>query len=284
MQAFDYSEAFSRNLGILDEDQQQTLRESTVCIAGMGGVGGDYLVTLARSGVGRFRVADFDAFELANFNRQYGATMETIGRPKVEVMAEIARQINPEIELESYPDGLTEGNLDEFLRDADLVIDGIDLFAPDWHRRLISAAQARNIPAIAAVPVGFGAGMVGFNAAGMSFDEYFAWNPDAADERKVLQLALGFAPAGYHLGYIQPESVDLKNHRGPSSIVGCKACAAIIGAQAIQAILHPSELKAAPWYTHFDLKLMKFKHSRLRWGNKGPLQRLKAQIASHRLL
>lgn len=284
MQAFNYSEAFSRNIGILSEEQQEDLKASTVCIAGMGGVGGDYLVTLARSGIGRFRIADFDTFELANFNRQYGATINALGQPKVQVMADIARQINPELEIEIYPDGLTEENLDRFLNGANVVIDGVDLFAPDWHQRLISAAQEKGIPAVAAVPVGFGAGMVAFSPTGMTFSDYFAWNPSATTERKVLQLALGFAPAGFHLKYIRPESIDLKNHRGPSSIVGCKACAAIIGAQAIEAILAPSKIKAAPWHTHIDLKLLKFKHGRLLGGNRNPMQRLKAYVAARRLL
>ena len=66
MHEFDYAMAFSRNLGITSETEQGRLRDARVAIAGMGGVGGDYLITLARAGIGNFRIADFDAFELAN--------------------------------------------------------------------------------------------------------------------------------------------------------------------------------------------------------------------------
>lgn len=77
MSSFDYNEAFSRNLGVVSPDQHQRLRNATVAIAGMGGVGGDYLISLVRAGVGGFHLAEFDEFELVNFNRQYGANMGT---------------------------------------------------------------------------------------------------------------------------------------------------------------------------------------------------------------
>src|SRR5205807_96697 len=60
--AFSYDEAFCRNLGWLTEREQQILRGKCVAIAGMGGVGGGYLLTLTRLGVGAFRIADLDRF------------------------------------------------------------------------------------------------------------------------------------------------------------------------------------------------------------------------------
>jgi len=93
---FEYATAFSRNLGWVTEVEQSILRGKRVAIAGMGGVGGLHLLTLARLGIGRFRISDLDHFELANFNRQAGAGISTLGRPKVEVMAAMAREINPE--------------------------------------------------------------------------------------------------------------------------------------------------------------------------------------------
>ena len=84
--AFSYEEAFSRNLGWLTEWEQQALRYKRIAIAGMGGVGGFHLLTLVRFGVGVFNIADGDAFDLVNFNRQAGATLESIGHSKVAVM------------------------------------------------------------------------------------------------------------------------------------------------------------------------------------------------------
>src|SRR5262245_5822644 len=88
-----YGEAFTRHRGLLSAADQERLRHSTVAIPGLGVVGGAHLTTLARLGIGRFRIADPDCFELANFNRQHGATTQTLGRGKAEVMAEAAAAI-----------------------------------------------------------------------------------------------------------------------------------------------------------------------------------------------
>ena len=86
---FDYRSAFSRNLGWVTEAEQERLRHRRVAIAGLGGVGGVHLLALTRLGIGKFHIADHDRFELVNFNRQAGATVDTLGRPKVDVMADM---------------------------------------------------------------------------------------------------------------------------------------------------------------------------------------------------
>src|SRR5438552_16999774 len=95
---WNYERAFSRNRGLISAAEQEKLRRSHVAIAGMGGVGGVHLITLARLGIGKFTIADPDTFEVANFNRQYGAKTHTVGRGKAEVMAAAARAINPDVE------------------------------------------------------------------------------------------------------------------------------------------------------------------------------------------
>src|SRR3954449_130001 len=103
---FSYPQAFERNLGWITEAEQQVLRGKRVAIAGMGGVGGAHLLTLTRLGIGNFHIADFDHFEVHNFNRQVGATMQSVGRPKVDVMAEMAMSINPELDVRRFPEGV----------------------------------------------------------------------------------------------------------------------------------------------------------------------------------
>jgi tRNA A37 threonylcarbamoyladenosine dehydratase len=139
---FSYDEAFSRNLGWFTEREQRSLRAKRVAIAGMGGVGGGYVLTLARLGVGSFHIADLDCFELVNFNRQAGATLDTIGRPKVEVLAERAHQINPELRVTCFGDGVTEENLDAFLMGVDVVIDAIDFFEIGIRRKLMARKRS----------------------------------------------------------------------------------------------------------------------------------------------
>jgi len=79
-EVFDYSEAFSRNIGLLSQTEQERVRGARVAIAGLGGVGGNHALALARIGFGSFSLADMDKFELANMNRQVGATIDTLGR------------------------------------------------------------------------------------------------------------------------------------------------------------------------------------------------------------
>ena len=90
-----YRDATKRNIGIVSRAEQDVLRGARVGIVGMGGAGGIYLTTLVRMGIGRFHISDFDTFSVVNINRQAGAMSSTIGRPKAEVMAEIARDIHP---------------------------------------------------------------------------------------------------------------------------------------------------------------------------------------------
>src|SRR5690606_32011775 len=113
---FDYEAAFSRNIGWVTEAEQHALRGKRVAIAGMGGVGGVHLLTLARLGIGAFNIADFDTFDLVNFNRQAGAMVSALGRPKVDVLAEMAADINPELDIRRFPQGVAQDNLDDFLR------------------------------------------------------------------------------------------------------------------------------------------------------------------------
>ncbi|NND69465.1 MAG: hypothetical protein HKN19_17880, partial [Halioglobus sp.] len=95
--SFDYQEAFSRNLGWVTRAEQERLRGCRVALAGLGGVGGSHLTTLTRLGVGAFTIADFDRFELPNFNRQAGASVATLGHEKLAVMSAAAAAINPEV-------------------------------------------------------------------------------------------------------------------------------------------------------------------------------------------
>ncbi|HEY0664114.1 MAG TPA: ThiF family adenylyltransferase, partial [Thiobacillaceae bacterium] len=167
MPPFDYATAFSRNIGWLTASEQQSLKTKRIAIAGMGGVGGFHLLTLARLGVGKFNIADLDAFELANFNRQAGAAMSTLGRPKVEVLAEMARDINPEADIRRFDHGVNPQNLAEFFRDVDLYVDGLDFFAFDAREQVFKYCGDHRIPAVTVAPLGMSGGLLNFLAGGV---------------------------------------------------------------------------------------------------------------------
>lgn len=280
---FNYPEAFSRNVGVVSTTEHERLRNCTVAIAGMGGVGGDYLISLIRAGVGGFHLAEFDEFEIHNFNRQYGANTQTIGRRKLDVMVEMALAINPDLRIKTFPQGVSPANIHEFLDGVDLAIDAMDVFAVDMHPLLVNNASAKGLTTIAAVPLGLGSGILAFGPKGMSYADYFAITPDMSEDEKVIQFALGFAPEMYHLKYLDPASVNLKARKGPSSVAGCKLCSGFIVTQALLALLHPQEVQYVPWYTYVDARLNKYRHRQLWLGNRNPIQRLKSYIAKKRL-
>jgi len=249
---FDYKEAFDRNVGWLTEAEQQTMRRKRVAIGGCGGVGGAHLLTLARLGVGAFTIADFDRFELANFNRQVGATTGAIGRPKVEVMAELARAINPELDLRILPEGVLAENLDRFLAGADLLVDGFDFHALDIRSRAFALAHAQGIPAITAGPIGLSAAYVIFLPGEMSFEQYFRLSgcSQAEMEQRFLH---GLAPAAPYRSYLaDPSRFDLERRRAPSIGAACQLCAGVVGIAAIKLFTGRGEVKAAPWHHQFD--------------------------------
>src|SRR5687767_1077946 len=106
--AWSYKEAFKRNRGLINDADQEKLRNSRVAIAGMGGVGGAHLLTLARMGIGAFNIADPDVFEVANFNRQVGATISNLGRNKAEAMADAVADVNPQVKLNVFAEAVDE--------------------------------------------------------------------------------------------------------------------------------------------------------------------------------
>ena len=170
---FDYHTAFSRNIGWLTSQEQDILKSKRIAIAGLGGVGGSHLLTLARLGIGAFHIADFDVFELANFNRQVGATISHLNRPKVDVLAEMALNINPTLDIKKFPQGVSKDNLSDFCTDVDVYIDGLDFFAFEARMAVFAACYERGIPAVTAAPLGMGTALLIFMPGKMSFEEYF---------------------------------------------------------------------------------------------------------------
>lgn len=271
---FDYERAFSRNIGWLTRNEQEKLRGARVAIAGLGGVGGAHLLTLARLGLGKFNIADFDHFEVHNFNRQVGATLATLGRPKAEVLAEQARQINPEAQIHSFGDGVTAANLDEFLRDVDVYVDGIDFFAIEARRMLFRACHERGIPAITAAPLGMGVSLLYFKPGGMSFEEYFQVEGRSQQEQYARFIA-GLSPAMLQRGYlVDPEAVNFKEKRGPSTMMSCDLCAGVMGASVLKVLLGRGQLRPAPWAMQFDAYKQKLSFTWRPFGNANPLQRV----------
>jgi molybdopterin/thiamine biosynthesis adenylyltransferase len=268
--------SFERNFGLVTRDEQRRLARVCVAIPGVGGVGGWHALTLARQGVGSFRLADFDVFTPSNINRQAGAFVSTMGKPKVEVLRRMILDINPEADVKVLPAPLDATNVGAFLEDADVLLDGIDFFALDARRIAFAEARRRGIWALTAGPLGFGASMLAFAPErGPTFDQYFDFASCKTFAERLVAFAVGLAPAGLHADYLDLATVDVSRQRGPSSALACQLCGSMLALEVLALVLDWREPLAAPAYTQLDLRTQRLVTGTLRFGNRGPLQRLK---------
>lgn len=161
MTQFTYEEMTTRNRGFVTEEEQARLRGSCVFIPGVGGMGGAAFMALVRAGVGRFVIADIDTFEVSNLNRQLFSRADTIDRPKADSASRLAREINPELEIEVLGAEWTD-RLDDILPRVDVVINGMDDAAAGAHLyrkcrdhgRTLIDAYASPLPSVTVVRPG----------------------------------------------------------------------------------------------------------------------------------
>ena len=276
---FNYQDAFSRNIGWITEQEQETLRNKRVAIAGAGGVGGAHLLTLARLGIANFNISDFDDFEVHNFNRQSGAFISTLGQQKVDVMEVMAKDINPEANIKSFPDGIFAHNVDEFLQDVDLYVDALDFFALEARKTVFRKCYEKGIPVVTAAPLGMGCAFLCFMPNKMSFEQYFRFEGKSENDQ-LIQFLVGLSPAMLQRAYLVDESsVSFTEKRGPSTPMAVNLCAGITGTYALKILLNRGAILAAPYGLHFDAYRNKFTKTWRPFGNAGLIPRVMFHIA-----
>ncbi|MBR2089316.1 MAG: thiamine biosynthesis protein ThiF [Fibrobacter sp.] len=101
------------------------LAQATVAVCGLGGLGSNVAINLARAGIKKLILVDFDCVEVTNLQRQqYKANQ--VGLPKAKALVENLKEIAPYVELESYNEKITEGNIDKFVANAEVVCEAFD--------------------------------------------------------------------------------------------------------------------------------------------------------------
>lgn len=138
----------------MGEEGVQHLQKMHVLVVGVGGVGAYAAEQLCRAGVGEMTIVDADVVEDSNRNRQLIALINTIGVPKVEVMSERLRHINPEIKLHPIQEFIRDERTVELLQAApyDYVVDAIDSLSPKVF--LIYHALQQNLRLVSAMGAG----------------------------------------------------------------------------------------------------------------------------------
>jgi len=117
---------FYRTELLVGQKGSQKLAQTSVAVIGLGGVGSYSAEALARSGIGKFILIDFDVIEPTNINRQILALQSTIGKPKVELMQQRILDINPKAEVIIYQEVLDGNKQDNLLEGAEYCVDSID--------------------------------------------------------------------------------------------------------------------------------------------------------------
>lgn len=146
------SEAAIRLKSLIGEEALTKLENSCVLVVGVGGVGSYAAEALARSFVGKIILLDMDVVAESNLNRQLLATLDTIGKPKVEVMKERIARINPECEVVALQQFYRKENETCFEGNVDFVVDAIDTLTSKMD--LIESCTDRGIPFISSLGMG----------------------------------------------------------------------------------------------------------------------------------
>lgn len=138
---------------LLGVEALEILKNSSVAVFGLGGVGGAAAEALARSGIGTLHLIDNDVVSESNINRQIIATVKTIGLPKTEVMKARILEINPDAIVYTYQKYFSEDNASEFdFSRFDYVIDAIDSIRSKVC--LVESANLHGVPIICSMGTG----------------------------------------------------------------------------------------------------------------------------------
>lgn len=261
-QNYNYQKAIERNIGLCSEFEQVLLNHSSVGIAGVGAVGGNNLITLARMGIGNFKIADLDIFEEVNLQRQAGAFISSLNKSKVDVMAHMVKDINPLCKIETYSEGVTEGNIDDFLKNIDIVLDCIDAFQITPRRMLYQKAKARGVYVIFSAPKEYGATLQIFDPRGMSFDEYFGIRSNMTKAEQLAVFLMGLSPTLLPQNKFFESKIDFEKEKAPALASTVALSTGIVTTAVLKILLNRGKPLCIPHSFNVDSYHWQFKHTK----------------------
>jgi len=240
-----YRERFLRNIGIMNEAQLERIRATRIAIGGLG-LGGSIFLNLVRMGFSDFHIADPDVYERTNINRQRMAKESTINRRKDEALIEEARDINPDIRIQNWPEGVSRENVGAFLDGVDWVIDVVDVFAFPEKLALNEEAAKRGLPLATCGALGFAGAVIVFDHSTPTFAELTgveASLPYEENIRRFLQFICPEIPE-----YMQAQFVKALRREShiPFVVPGVEIAAACAATEVAKQILNLGEKVRAP--------------------------------------
>ncbi len=145
---------YFRNMPSITLKEQIILQTSQVAVVGAGGLGGRVIEGLSRLGVGALHIFDPDFFDETNLNRQIFADQNSLGNPKVEVVQECCRLINPTVRITAHRIAVTDQNQDDLFADVQVIVDALD--TPGDRLTLAAIAGKCRLPLVHGAVAGFG--------------------------------------------------------------------------------------------------------------------------------
>ena len=143
-------EIYNRTRLVIGDEKLQRIKNANVCICGIGGVGSYTLEAIARIGVGKITIIDKDDVDITNINRQLIATVDNVGKAKVEEAKKRITSINPNIQITAIKDNIDAINISKYItQDLEYVIDAID--SVDSKIAIIKECKKKNIKIISSM-------------------------------------------------------------------------------------------------------------------------------------
>jgi molybdopterin/thiamine biosynthesis adenylyltransferase len=194
-------------------------------------------------------------------------------------MLEQALQINPEIQVTTFPQGLNKENMQAFLKGVDVYVDGLDAFVLDVRADVFVACQLLGIPAVTVAPIGMGAALLNFMPDGMSFEDYFGLSLAKTEMEKIARFILGLTPSGIQTkGMADRSAFKLREKKGGSTTMGCSLATGVLGTEILKILLGRGKVSAAPDGIHFDAFSNQIRRTWMPFGSRNPIFRLKLAI------
>jgi len=253
-----YQELISRNWGFISTDIQLKIRETSILFAGCG-LGSNIALLAARTGFTKFILADGDSVESSNLNRQAFLSSH-VGMNKAEATAELVKGINPETEIITVPEFITEHSIRDLVNKAEFIVNTVDpgpvLF------NLNSEAQKQNKVAFFPLNIGFGGLVFVFTGGSSSLEEMTGDNvPVQQVLFHIIRNTTKSIPClSLYIGDLSNSIDDILSGKLPGPQLGIAAGinSAIIVTAMIK-ILRGEELKLAPepiaydaWFKHTE--------------------------------
>ncbi len=266
---FDRNILFCRMVGMLTQEQLDSLAHKAVAVGGAGGVGFTHAECLVRQGVGRIKISDFDTFGPENMGRQFGCTVNTVGRKKAEVLEERLMSINPALKVDRFS-GIDRSNVTEFVDGLDFICDAIDYFQVPARRILHAEARRRRVPVMIVGPQAYGCTAQLFHPDHMSFDEYFDVNNSMSEQEQLDNWALGLQATHMYRHYAPEPYLDVRKRYGSTVSAVCLLSTAVMAGNALRLLLNePLGIKPVPYIYHVDLVMARFDEVLISEGVRG---------------